>query len=214
MICNNYETSNTEFGKHRQEISKSLRIIVLCVLVILFIVSTIFACFSWDIAYSIKKSHAAANSETYRALLDEYEESEDFLSFAALYDEKYLYGIDAFDEYRYVYMASSEYQNIFGYISTLLEPEKWEDQHENALKNLCDSLEYFYEYTGKKPSDFYFELDAYNERHTTAVSQISEKIENLLQMTFSITEEEMTLFKDYSIAEKQVFIERRFEEFE
>ena len=226
-------TPNLEAIKHRQEMrmfsgefqqtrssvlktssehaGKSMRIVILCVMIVLLILSFLFLGFSWDIGSAMTKWQAAANSEQYLALLDEYETSGDFLSFAALYDEKSLYRVDAFEEYRHVYTAASNYQSIFGYISSLLEEEHWEDGHENALEYLCESLEYYYEYIEREPYEFYFESGAYDQRHLDAVSRITEKIEALLQMTFSITDEEMILFRDYSSAEKQVFIERRFE---
>ena len=159
-------TPNPEAVKHRQEMhrfsgefqttrssvlktstehaGKSIRIVILCVLTVLLILSFLFVGFSWDIASAITKWQVAANSETYCALLDEYEESDDFLSFAALYDQKSLYRVDAFEEYHHVYTMASHYQSIFGYISTLLEPEHWEDGHKNALKYLCDTLDYYY----------------------------------------------------------------------
>ena len=211
-----------EFQKTRSSVlktssehaGKSMRIVILCVMTVLLILSFLFVGFSWDIASAMTKWQASANREKYCALLDEYETSGDFLSFAALYDEKSLYRVDAFEEYRHVYTASSNYQSIFGYISTLLEEEHWEDEHEDALEYLCESLEYYYEYIEREPYEFYFESGAYDQRHLDAVSRITEKIEALLQMTFSMTEEEMILFRNYSSAEKQVFIERRFEEHE
>ena len=208
-----------EFQKTRSSVlrtssehaGKSMRIVILCVMIVLLILSFLFLGFSWDIGSAMTKWQAAANSEKYCDLLDEYEASGDFLSFAALYDEKSLYRVNVFEEYRHVYTAASNYQSIFGYISTLLEEEHWEDGHENALEYLCESLDYHYEYIEREPYEFYFESGAYDQRHLDAVSRITEKIEALLQMTFSMTEEEMILFRDYSSAEKQVFIERRFE---
>ena len=128
-----------------------------------------------------------------------------------MHDQKSLYGAEAYEQYRFVYTAASSYESIFRYITTLLEEEHWEEGHENALESLCESLDYYYEYIEREPYDFYYETGAYDERHLDAVSRITEKIENLLQMTFSISEEEMMEFRDFSSAEKQVFIERRFE---
>ena len=79
------------------------------------------------------------------------------------------------------------------------------------LKYLCESLDYHYEYLEREPYEWLYETGAYDERHLDAVDRMTEKIENLLQMTFSMTEEEMVSFKEFSPAEKQVFIERRFE---
>ena len=190
---------------------KSMRIVILCIMILLLVLSFLFLGFSWNIASAVTQWQAAANSETYCTLLDEYEEKGDFLSFAALYDQKSLYGAEAYEQYRFVYTAASSYESIFRYITTLLEEEHWEEGHENALESLCESLDYYYEYIEREPYDFYYETGAYDERHLDAVSRITEKIENLLQMTFSISEEEMMEFRDFSSAEKQVFIERRFE---
>ena len=190
---------------------KSMRIIVICVMVLLVILSVLFYANSWDFSYAVVKWQAAANSEKYYALLDQYEENGDYISLAALYDQKSLYGVDKFNEYRYVYNAASNYQHIFGYISTLLEEEHWEDEHENALKYLCETLDYYYESTEREPDDYYSDMGCYKEQHLDAVEHITEKIESLLQLTFSISEEEMNEFRNYSSAEKQVFIERRFE---
>ena len=97
---------------------------------------------------------------------------------------------------------------------TLLEEEHWEDGHENALKYLCESLDYHYEYLEREPYEWLYETGAYDERHLDAVDRMAEKIEILLQMTFFMTEDEMVSFREFSPAEKQVFIERRFEEHE
>lgn len=229
-------TPNPDAVKHRQEMKrfsgefkrtqssvlrtagenaqKSMRIIILCIMVILLILSFLFLGFSWNIAYSITKLQAATNSEKYCAMLDQYEEEGDFLSFAALYDQKSLYGADAYEEYRYVYNAASNYTNIFNYITRLLEEEPWEGSHDDALKYLCQSLDYYYEAAEREPYDYYYEIGAYDQRHLDAVERITEKIENLLQLTFSITEEEMETFREFSPAGKQVFIERRYAEHE
>ncbi len=209
-----HQTRSSVLRTASENAGKSMRIVILCVLAVLLILSFLFVSFSWDIAYGITKWQAAANSEKYIALLDKYEEAGDFLSFAALYEEKSLYSIDEFGQYRFVQTAASNYASIYGYISTLLEEEHWEDGHENAMEYLCESLDYHYEYLEQEPYDFYFEAGAYDKRHLDAVGQITEKIENLIQLTFSVTEEEMIEFKTFSPAEKQVFLERRFAEYE
>lgn len=193
---------------------KSMRIVILCVMAVLLILSLVFLANSWNIASAVTKWQAAAKTEQYCAMLDHFEEEGDFLSFAALYDQRSLYGPEEFEEYRHVYTAASNYSSIFGYITTLLEEEHWEDAHKNALEFLCEAIDYHYEYLEREPYEWLYETGAYAEKHLDAVKRITEKIENLLQMTFSITEEEMAAFKEYSSAEKQVFIERRFEEHE
>ena len=193
---------------------KSARIIALCVMVLLCILSILFFICSWDMAYSVRKLKAANNSKTYCKILDQYEEEGDFLSFAAFFDQSSLYSIDAFKEYRYVYNAASNYTSIYGYISRLIEDEHWEDIHENTLEYLCDTLEYHYKYLERDPEDYYSEIGAYEKRHLQAVDQINEKIESLIQFTFDISDEEMEQFQTLSTIEKQAFIERRFKDYE
>lgn len=229
-------TPNPEAIKHRQDMKrfsgefqqtrssvlratsenagKYVRIVIICVMVVLLILSFLFLGFSWNISYTVTEWQAASNSEKYCAMLDEYEEEGDFLSFAALYDQKSLYGVPVFEEYRHVYDAASHYNSIYGYLTTLLEEEHWEGAHEDALEYLCESLDYYYEYLEREPYEWLYETGAYEERHLEAVERITEKIENLLQLVFSISAEEMTAFREFSPAEKQVFIERRFAEHE
>ena len=220
-------TSNPAAQKHAKELAriqfsalkkiraisqKSRRIVLLCMMIVLLIVSFVFLGLSWEIGSAVTKWQASANHEKYSAILDQYEKDGDFLSFAALYDQKYLYGSDEFEEYRHVYTAASNYSNIYRYISTLLEEEHWEDGHKNALESLCESLDYHYKYIEREPYEWYYDIGAYDEQHLDAVERINEKIENLLKLTFSISEEEMREFKELSPAEKQVFIERRVKE--
>ena len=72
-----------EFQKTRSSVlkvssehaGKSMRIVILCVMTVLLILSFLFVGFSWDIASAMTKWQAAANSEKYCTLLDEYEAS-------------------------------------------------------------------------------------------------------------------------------------------
>lgn len=208
-----------EFSKTRSSVlkttsenaQKAMRLVIVSVMAVLTILSFLFLANSWNFASLITEWQATANSDKYCAMLDEYEEEGDFLSFVALYDQRSLYGPEVYEQYRHVYNAASNYRNIYGYILTLMEEEYWEGAHEDAIGYLCDSLDYHYEYMEREQYEWYYEIGAYDERHLDAVERMNEKIENLLQLAFSIPEEDMAGFKDLSAAEKQVFIERRFE---
>lgn len=209
-----YRTRSSVLRMATENAGKSSRIIILCIMTLLFVLSLLFLVFSWDIGYSITKSQAASNKNTYRAMLDEYEKEGDYLSFAALFEQKSLYSIDAFQDYRYVYNAASNYTNIYNSISTLLEEESWEGRHEHAIESLCETLEYHYKFLETDSMDYYIEIGAYHKQHINAVDCMTEKIENLIQLTFAVPEEEMKQFKELSPLEKQVFIERRFQDHE
>lgn len=191
---------------------RSVRIIILCCLTILLILSILFSANSWEISYWITRLTVAANSDHYCDLLDQYEAEGDFFSFASLYDQKNLYSIDDFEEYRYVYHAASNYMTIFDDAVSLLEKEPWENAHKDKLKYLCDALEYHDQLLERDFYDYYSEIGAYDPSHIKSVDRITEKINGILQMVFSISEEEMMEFTTYSSAEKQVFLQRRFRE--
>lgn len=214
-FSNIFHTTRSSVLKTTNETAeKSMRIVILCVMVVLLILSFLFVGFSWNIAGGIQKLHASKNSKELCAMLDTYEETGDYLSFTSLYEQKNLYRVDDFEQYQHVYQAASNYSFFFNYISILLDKESWDGTHERALKNLCESMNQHYEYLARDPYDWYYEAGAYDQRHLDAVDQITQKMERLLQLTFSMTEEELTQFRTYSSAEKQVFLERRFAEYE
>ena len=203
-------TPNPEAAKQKT----SKKVILVCSMGLICTLSILFFIFSWDMAYSVRKIKASTHSKAYCQVLDQYEEEKDFLSFTEFFDQNSLYSVDAFKQYRYVYNVASNYTSIYGYISRLIEEEHWEEGHENALEYLCESLEYHYKYLERDPDDYYSEIGAYDKKHLQAVENINKKIENLLQFTFQISDEEMDQFKNLSTAEKQVFIERRFDDYE
>lgn len=230
--CPYCQTPNPEAVKHRQDMhrfsgeflrtrssvlktssetaQKSARYIILLFMVVLVILSFAFLSSSWNLGYAVMEWKASANSKEYCALLDQYEEEGDYLSLAALYDQKYLYGIDAFKEYYYIYTAASNYSSIYYYLTTLLEEEQWEGQHEDYIKYLCNSLDYYYEFLEQEHYTFYEEYGAYDEVHLQAVKKLNEKLENLLRLCLNIPKEDMAHFSGLSTAEKRVLIERSY----
>lgn len=225
-------TPNPEAVKHRQDMhrfsgeflhtrssvlktssetaEKSVRYIILLLMVVLVILSLVFLSNSWKLGFAVTEWKACANRKEYCALLDRYEKEGDYLSFAALYDQKYLYGIDAFKEYYYIHTAASSYSSIYYYLTELLEEEQWEDQHEDCIKYLCNALDYYYEFLEQEHYTFYEEYGAYDEVHLQAVEQLNEKLENLLRLCLNIPEEDMENFGELSTSEKQVLIERSY----
>lgn len=68
----------------RENAQKYIRIAIVCVMIVLLILSFLFLGFSWNIASALSSWQASVNSEKYCAMLDQYEEEGDFLSFDAL----------------------------------------------------------------------------------------------------------------------------------
>ena len=111
-----------------------MRIVIICIMAVLLACSFLFLSHSWDIGYAITKWQASSN------------------------EQNSLYGVDAYEQYRYVFTAASHYASIYGYLTELLEKEPWEDAHKNSLKYLCQSLDSYYEFLEREPYDFYYEL--------------------------------------------------------
>lgn len=226
-------TPNPEAIKHRQDMSrfsgefhrtksfilrtstetaqKSIRITIICVLIVLVFVACFFMGNSWNIASAIHNSQANKNYPAYSALLDQYEAENDPLSFVALYDENYLYGVEKYDKYQYYYRAAQNYQSI--YFELLRYLENQDDEYaSHSLKYLFDSIDYYYSYLEEEHYDFYMDTGMYDEVHLQAVDHMTQKLEALLQFSFSLSDEEMANFQELSTAEKQVLIERRIRE--
>lgn len=221
-------TQNPEYVKHKQDMStffkihsvvlrkarenaeKARRRIILCTLITLTFFSFVYYSNSWSLGYKIQEWKSAAKSEEYRAQLDLYEENSDFLSFVSFYEQKQLYNVEAFGEYRYVYNVASNYVSIYYDLVSLTEEEPWEDAHKSTLKYMNSYLEYFYELLEQEPYEWYAEMGAYDEDHLTAVEEMEQRLENLIRLCLNVPAEDMEGFRDLTSAEKRVFIERRY----
>lgn len=229
-------TPNPEAVKHRQDMQrfsgefhrtkssvlktstetaqKYVRIMVICILVVLVITSFLILGNSWNISSAIKKSEAKRNHKEYTALLDQYEADGDAISFTTFYEENNLYGIDYFEKYEHYYRAASNYQYIYYDLLELFEEEQWEGAHADSIRHLCDSLDIYYRYLGEEHYSFYEDTGMYDEIHLQAVERLTQKLESLIQLSFSLSDEDTENFRNLSNAEKQVFIERSYKEHE
>lgn len=188
---------------------KSTRIIIVCIMLLATLLSYLFCSNAWDISYYFHRWKAAANSSAYTKQLQAYEADEDYLALAAFYSANSLYNIEAYDEFAYVREAASSYQTIYYYSISLLEEERWENEHRDTLKYLCNSLDDFYELLSREHYSWYTQAGAYRPIHQQSVSRIEEKIEGILRFCFSLSEEDLEDFRTMSAAEKRVLLERR-----
>lgn len=227
--CPYCQTPNPEADKHktairhlsgeiirtRQKLSetteKYVRIVILCVLIIL-ITSTLFAISrSWEFAEMITRHEVTANRRTYLSRLEQYESEDDFLALAALYDDKWLYGIDDFRKYEYISSISSAYQSIYYQIVSFLDGEHWENENRQMLLHLLDNIEYYYETLENHRYSFLEPYGTYDQVHLDAAERVTEKLEDLLQFTFRISAEDMKNFRELPTTEKLLLIERSFQ---
>lgn len=223
-------TPNPEAVKHRQEMhrfsgeffrtkssvlktstetaQKSIRITIICVLAVLVLAACIIMGNSWNISSAIKESQAARHEKEYSAILDRYEAEGDALSFVAFYDEKYLYGVDAYEKYQHYYRIASNYEYVYYQLLGILEEEDTENSYSNPVHYLCDYIDSYYTYLDEEHYSFYEETGMYDEVHLQAADRLTEKLEAMLKLFCSISDEDMENFRNLSNAEKQVLIER------
>lgn len=209
-----HSTKSSVLKTSTQTAQKYVRITMICIMAILVIVSFLILENSWNISSAIQKSEAKRNHKEYTALLDRYEADGDAISFVTFYEEKNLYGIQYFEKYQHYYRAASNYQYIYYELLALFEEEHWEGAHADSIRYLCDNLENYYRYLEEEHYSFYEETGMYDEIHLQAVENLTQKLEALIKLSFSLSEEDMESFRNLSNAEKQVLIERRYKEHE
>lgn len=190
---------------------KYIRILTVCVLALLCALAFLMFTQSWEISRAIRHRDAFINSDRYLAQLAQYEANDDFIALSELYDGKSLYSNDKFRKYEYIATMSSSYSYIYYNLLSLLEEEAWEDAHRQAIGHICDNIEYYYDALEREPYSFLEEYGAYEEVHLQAVERLTQKLEDLLQFSLDIPDEEMKDFRSLPTTEKQLLIERSFE---
>lgn len=209
-----HRTKSSVLRTSSETAQKSIRIMIICIMAVLVLISILILGNNWNISYAIQKSEAKRNYKEYSAILDQYEADGDAISFAAFYDEKSLYGVDSYDKYQYYHRAAADYESIYYEVLRFMEETPLERTSSNSVKYLCDYIDYYYSYLGEEHYSFYEETGMYDEVHLQAVEQLTQKLEALLKFSFSLSDEDMENFRNLSNAEKQVLIERSVKEHE
>jgi len=203
-----FRTKSSVLKTSTQTAQKSIRIMIICILAVLVLVAFIIMGNSWNISSAIQEARAARHEKEYTAILDQYEAEGDALSFAAFYNENYLYGVDVYTKYQHYYWAASYYESIYEQLLEIFEEEDMESSHSNSVRRLCGYIDYYYTHLDEEHYSFYEETGMYDEVHLQAVDRLTEKLEAMLKLFCAISDEDMENFRNLSNAEKQVLIER------
>lgn len=229
-------TPNPEAVKHRQDMrrfsgefhrtkssvlktstetaQKSIRIMIICIMAVVVLISILVLGNSWNISSAIRKSEAKRSFKEYSVILDEYEAEGDAISFVTFYQENSLYGVDGYDKYQYYYRAAANYESFYYELLRIFEEKQAGEISSNSIRYLCDYLGYYYTFIEEEHYSFYEETGMYDEVHLQAVERLTQKLEAMLKLFFSIPDEDMDNFRNLSNAEKQVLIERSIKEHE
>lgn len=182
-----------------------VRVILIAVLGIILAILMVVKSNSFNIWLGVTKAHNSMQKNTYRVVMDEYLENEDFLGFADYCDDKDIEGYeDGFEDYYYICSAARSYQRMCTELVERAFPMKGDVYHDEWLG---ETLEYYYQ--SVKLADT--EYPAVEDMTLTKkyLQEMEEQLQALLITYCHLTEEEAASLKEMSKSERSLLIERR-----
>lgn len=182
----------------------TVKITIIAVLVALELGVLVFNYFSWDIRSAIGESRAKKNVKEYVEILDELEQSGQYMEFAEFYAQKYLYYCDEYDHYSKVQQVCRQYEYVYRGFMNLSKENDYITPQEKIVQ-LCENLENLYEACERKTYD---KEEYFTGQHMKTMENILEDVKALLVAYGNLTEEEAEEFPNLSNARKQLALER------
>lgn len=190
--------------------ARSIRLVIVCFMLLLVIIAFVMLSSSWEIADFITSRSIEHHIEEHLDTLDTLETEKDFIGLSVYYDYNRLYRSDKAAPYEYIYQASNDYHYIYYGILNLFEEEHWEGQKLTQLTLISDSVCDYYHLLDREENSYYGSRGCFEKVHLDAVEALTDELEAMLKYTFRLSDEEMAQFPALSDAEKRVFLERRF----
>lgn len=168
--------------------------------------------FVYENAYSIYGMYNAARIESnypeHKTRLDEMEENRQYIALAEYWQSYELNDSDILDEYNAVYRVCSAYSMVYRYTMRLATHEETYTSVENQLEILVGYAEDVYNIS--KPSEYYLET-RYQQKHQACMDDAVKQMEDLLQVYFNLTDEEIESFSELNQARRQIMLEEGLE---
>lgn len=204
-----------EFQKTRQEVEKKARhfnsftakvtvIAVLFVMVILMVFvgkEGPFRIWSNQLERDVKK-----NGQQYRQTLRAYEGEGDWRAFYAFYEAKTIGYTDEMQEYRVLPFAISEYKGVLNELTRYRDKNIGGDVSSSASR-IANYLDNFYKVAGRIDYQGKYYDESYTPERQESYDRMTEDLEAALFTYCHLTEEELALLPDYSVAKKSALIE-------
>lgn len=204
-----------EFNKTKADVMQksqrlhhwAAKITLIAVLLAVNLLIIVFNMDSYSVEHFFTTRKIAANYEKHAAKLAEYEATGNYIALSEYYAANDLYYSDLFDEYQKVYYVCNYYGDLYEYIMQI----KTEYQEEESYFTLEDRLEYAaeligYIYENKEP-DKYDDMEMYKPVHQECMNDVVEQMENLVQVYFNLTDEEIATLPEMSNARRQILME-------
>lgn len=199
-----------EFQKTRQEVEHKTRhftaftakitvIAVLAVLVIFMMVMVQSG--PYMIWRSRVRKDIRNNMQTYEEQLNAYEQAGDWLELYYLYDAKNLAYGDEFHGYRVIYYAIFDYKYILNSVLNHSEDDLYYNA-ESIAPRIAEYLDDFYQAVERTTYNGAYYDDNYTPQHQEALERLQSDLEAVLITYCHLTEEEVSVLSDYSLAKK------------
>lgn len=182
-----------------------VRVVIIAVLVLAIIALFILGGRAYSVRRIVEEHRAERYAAEYIKQLDQYIEEEDFFSFITFCNERRISCYEGmYERYVAVERVAQNYINVYNCIMKLVCPTEYQEQS-SAIEQLTGSLDYFYSSMDAEVYEYYEDAD--NEQSKKAIEVMKDEVSLLLQVYFSISEEEAEQLKELSQAKRAVLIE-------
>lgn len=204
-----------EFQKTKQEVEKKTRhfnavTAKITVIAVLFVMVFGMAFMLREGAYYVwsgrVKKDIERNAQHYADILEKYEQEGSWRELHAFYEAKNLNYTNHLHEYMVLYYAIYDYKSVLDYITRYkTEPEYYTADRVSA--QIAEGLDSFYKSVERTTYESTYYDDNYRPEHMEAYARIREDLETVLRAYCHLTEEELAVLPDYSVAKKGSLIE-------
>uniref|UniRef100_UPI0040571797 hypothetical protein n=1 Tax=Acetatifactor sp. TaxID=1872090 RepID=UPI0040571797 len=207
------EFENTKKGVYtatKKYTQITVRMVVIAIMVIAIGLIWLLYNQAYDIRRSIKQGAASRKEEEYSIIMDNYLKEEKFREFSNFCTQKgieYYYADGAFEKFVPMYNAVYYYLYTLDSMMDLVSIVEKEEGNERYVENVCEYLNYFYQYCDLENFSYY--ANAKRQENMDAIAAMNNNIEIMLQVYCGLTEEEAASLKGLSEAKRTVLIEEK-----
>lgn len=229
-VCSFCGTENPYAKKHRQEMRQftkafnetktevleksqkinffAVKIAIIAVLVALSLVFVFLGENSYQIERMIQRNKIESNYSYYKAKMDELEANRDYAGMAAFYEYQRIHSSERFEEFRAVYRISDDFRYYSKYVMEIYQYDGSQYYEvEDRFRYVAEQLENIYKY--QTPPEYANEAE-YSGEHLAYMNDCIKETEEIAQVFFNLTQEEVESLPTLSIARKQILLEEGY----
>lgn len=152
------------------------------------------------------KRDVEKNGKQYGQMLHAYEEEGNWRAFQALYEAKEIGYAGKMLEYRVLPFVISDYKGVLNELARYRDGDTGGDAATSASR-IANYLDSFYKAAGRISYQGQYYDESYTPERQESYDRMAKDLEAALLTYAHLTEEELALLPDYSVAKKSVLIE-------